>query len=327
MSAWRTLNAAGGHCPALDPDFVAPLLAHFGSGKERLAIAGPPDDPIAMTLLSPIGGGKWQTFQPSQAPLGCWVVRPGTPWPALSRSLLACLPGYSLVIGLSQLDPDIVPRPVESGPLRTLDYIQTARVTVNGNFEGYWSARGKNLRHNLKRQGNRLKSENIAWRLDELTEPADMAAAVAEFGKFESAGWKAGGGTAIHADNTQGRFYRAMLENFAQRAGARVFRYVLAGRTAALDLCIVQAGTLIILKTTYDETITGFSPAMLMRYEAFQRLFADVNIHRIEFYGKVMDWHTKWSNEIRTLYHLNVYRYGFLPTLLNCLSRSKAPVP
>jgi len=62
---------------------------------------------------------------------------------------------------------------------------------------------------------------------------------------------------------------------------------------------------LIILKTTYDETITTSSPAMLMRQDAFEFIFSNQLVEKIEFYGKVMDWHTKWSEEIRILYHIN----------------------
>ena len=31
-------------------------------------------------------------------------------------------------------------------------------------------------------------------------------------------------------------------------------------------------------------------------------------LHRIEFYGRV-SWHTKWTDEVRKLYHVNVYSW------------------
>ena len=42
-----------------------------------------------------------------------------------------------------------------------------------------------------------------------------------------------------------------------------------------------------------------------MRQEIFKQLFDDGMLKRIEFYGKVMDWHTKWADEMRTIYHIN----------------------
>jgi hypothetical protein len=42
-----------------------------------------------------------------------------------------------------------------------------------------------------------------------------------------------------------------------------------------------------------------------MRQNYFAPLFDARAVARIEFYGKVMDWHTQWSSEIRRMYHVN----------------------
>ena len=100
-----------------------------------------------------------------------------------------------------------MPRPVEQRCLRTLDYIRTARITVEGSsFEKYWTSRGRNLRKNMRRQLNVLKRAEIEPRLEVLSRPEEMAQAIADYGRLESAGWKAETGTAIHPDNDQGRF-------------------------------------------------------------------------------------------------------------------------
>lgn len=54
-----------------------------------------------------------------------------------------------------------------------------------------------------------------------------------------------------------------------------------------------------------------------MRQEAFRKLFEEGQIRRIEFYGRVMDWHTRWSDDVRTMYHVNYYRWPFLPKVRN----------
>ena len=81
----------------------------------------------------------------------------------------------------------------------------------------------------------------------------------------------------------------------------------------AMDLCIEGDDYIVILKTTYDESIGNMtSPALLMRQEAFAQLFAEPRLQRIEFFGKIMEWHVRWSNESRTMYHLNLYRWSAL---------------
>lgn len=317
--AWDTLNAAGPNSPVLDSALPFHALREFGMGKERLALYGNLASPQAMAIIQHRRFGVWDTFQPSQAPLGFWMNAASKPLVELLSELARALPGFVLKLGLTQQDPDIFPRPVDDLHISTLDYIDTARVRVEGSFEHYWSARGKNLRHNLNKQRNKLAKERIDIRLEVLSASADMARAVRDYGELESAGWKAEGGTAIHADNPQGRFYTVLLEDFAQRRQASVYRYFYNERLVATDLCVAQGGIFVILKTTYDEQEKATSPALLMRQEMFDRLFREQQTDRIEFYGKVMDWHTKWSDDIRTLYHINVHR-RFAAPLLRWLS-------
>jgi hypothetical protein len=83
-----------------------------------------------------------------------------------------------------------------------------------------------------------------------------------------------------------------------------------------MDLCVEGGGCIVILKTAYDEALgPQLSPALLMREEATRGLFDAGRFERIEFYGRVMEWHTRWTDEIRTMYHLNGYRWPWLGRL------------
>jgi len=304
---WDTLNVLSGSSPLLDSRFVVPLLDVFGTGRESIAICRDSKGLCALTIIAKNRHGYWETFQPSQAPLGCWIQRPGSSTEQLTTTLRKALPGFTVMLGITQQDPDILPRPTTSEALSTLDYIKTARIPVNGSFEEYWAARGKNLRQNLRRQRNRLGRENVQATLTVLKDAEQMHNAVQAYGELESAGWKAGQHTAIHINNDQGRFYKLMLAKFAETEQALVFQYYYNNALVATDLCIVGGGSLVILKTTYNEEITTSSPAMLMREESFAVIFEKHLATRIEFYGKLMDWHKRWAEEIRTLYHVNVW--------------------
>ena len=183
-------------------------------------------------------------------------------------------------------------------------------------FEAYWNARGKNLRTNLRKQRKRLHDDGVPTRLQVSRAAHEMAGAVADYGALESAGWKAKDGTAVAADNAQGRFYRAMLEAFAATGNACVYRYWIGERLAAMDLCIEGGGCIVVLKTAYDESLGAqLSPALLMREEATRDIFESGRFERIEFYGRVMEWHRRWTDEIRVMYHLNAYRWAWLKRL------------
>ncbi len=318
-AAWQALNDRGPRTPLLDAEFVALLLEVFGTGRELLAVSEG-----AMAVLMPLGFARWQTFQPSQAPLGAWVSDAAHgPSEELLRALVRRLPGLMLACGVSQIDPDLVARPETTPRLQTLDYIQTSRITIEGTFDAYWAKRPQNMRANIRRRRRRLDEAGTAPRLVTITDPAAMAQAVAEYGALESSGWKAGGGTAIAADNAQGRFYTRMLEAYARRGEATVYQCRYGDRLAASDLCIHRDGVIIVLKVTYDEALASTGPSFLLRHDQLQQLFDSGRFRRLEFYGKVREWHTKLTDEIRQMYHITAYRWALVPRLAERLKRPK----
>lgn len=322
-AVWDRVNAAAGAVPFLDSAFIEPLLQHFGAGNETVAIGSVDDQPVAAALLAQSVAGHTTTFQPSQLPLGPWLVAHGLDAVETARSLLLALPGMRIGLGLTQLDPLLQAHPQNTAVLQTFDYIQTAWIDVQGSFGAYWEARGKNLRSNLRKQRNKLDSDGVKVTFDTLRSPDDVNQAVAEYGRLETGGWKGEIGTSVHPDNVQGRFYEAMLRNFCGLGRARIWRLKFDDKVVAMDLCIEGGGTLVVLKTAYDSEYRTLSPAFLMRQQAFEELFNAGDIRRIEFYGRVMEWHTRWSEQSRTLYHANVYRWALVPVLRRLLGRGR----
>ncbi|MBV5311333.1 GNAT family N-acetyltransferase [Chromatium okenii] len=313
---WDELNKFYYGSALLESRFVALLLQYFGNSKIKLAIGQSDQKIVVMTLLEPnTWGTVWTTFQPAQAPLGLWLMSPTLNQEQAIQSLMSTFFRTAILFGITQQDPIFISRPKQTLNLHTIDYISTARIQVNGTFEDYWSVRGKNLRHNLKRQRNRLEREGTTLHLDVVYQPEAIAEALSDYGRLESAGWKNVSGTAISEHNTQGAFYLQLLKTYAETGDAFIYRYFYNDRVVACDLCIIGNGIINWLKTTYDEHETTSSPAALLRQDSFEQIFSNQHINTIEFYGKVMDWHTKWSDEIRTMYHVNVYRWAGLAKL------------
>lgn len=324
---WNTLNRAAGDLPFLDTAFLLPLLRHFGRGDELLALARVDGALVGGALLQRDGLGRVRTFQPSQLPLGPWLVAPGhEPW-LMARALLNQLPGLTLGLGLTQLDPRFVGRPEPSPLLQSLDYVDTAWVDVQGSFDAYWDARGKNLKTNMRKQRSKLEAEGVTLHFATLRSPGEMAAAVAAYGQLEAKGWKSESGTAVLPDNAQGKLYREALEAFAAKSRARVWQLRFDDRVVAMDLCIESDSMLVILKTAFDPEFRTVSPAFLLRQDAFRQVFDEQRHARIEFYGKVMEWHTRWTEQQRTLYHGNLYRWALVPKLHRQLQRLRSPAP
>lgn len=316
QAEWDRLGAQRLDLPFMCAKAISAALEVFGSGQEQLLVGRADADIQAMLVLVSDGRFRWRTFQPSQLPLGAWVADAVHNLPDLCRSLMRGPIDLCLVLSITQVDPLQAPRLPDAADTRHSDYIDTAWVDIAGSFEAYWSARGKNLRQNMRKQRNKLAAEGTTTMLRILRGIDDMAPALARYGALESAGWKANQGTAIHADNDQGRFYKRLFESAASCGEAVVFEYLFNDKTAAINLCLLRDGVLVVLKTTYDESIPkALSPAFLLREEELQHIFAGQEIRRIEYYGKVMDWHTKLTDNKRGLYHLTAYRWPLLKRL------------
>jgi hypothetical protein len=312
---WDTLAQSRPGTPFLESAFLQPLIDTFGTGDERLCLFHTNGQLCAAAIVQQAGKGMWQTFQPSQLPLGAWLSAEGIDLTATSNALLSELGMLTTGLGITQLDSRFHVRPEDGPTVRTQDYIQTAWVDIEGTFETYWEARGKNLKQNTRKQRNKLQTEGTTTRIECLTAAADVAQAMANYGLLESAGWKTADGTAIHPDNAQGKFYQKMLENFCSLGRGRIYRYWFDDKVVAMDLCIQDDIAIVILKTTYDESYKQVSPSTLMRQDEFAQLFEEAKFKRIEFYGKVMEWHTRWTANSRDIYHATLYRWGLLKKL------------
>jgi len=314
---WQYLNEKKGNSPLLDPKFIIPLIENFSNGTEKLAILGEPNSPEIMAIIKPTKKGIWETFQSSNAPLGLWLSKDKILDIPSATSLVKQLPGFALSIGLTQQDPLFITRPKTGASVASLDYIETAYIDFpyssgKCSFDEYWQSRGKNLRHNMKRQRNFLKKNTVEARLEKITDGDQMMQAVKDYARMESAGWKGKIDSAVTEGDKQSEFYWEMLTGFSSAGESLILRYYYNENLVATDLCLIRDKILYILKTTYDETIKGTSPAHLMRFEYYQEAIASGSLSRVEFYGPLKDWHQKWTDHTRVIFHANIYRNKYI---------------
>lgn len=314
-TAWDALNRARGNLPLLGSYAIIAALRTLGTGDEKLIVGRSNGQVVAMVVVLKRSRLRWATFQPSQLPLGAWVASAGLSLSTLAHSLLSGPLKTCLVLSFTQVDPNMAPREPEHGRTKIQDYIDTAWVDIEGNFDTYWAARGKNLRQNMRKQRTKLAAEGIATTMSQLTTSDQMAAAIAVYGELESSGWKAQQGTAVRADTAQGHFYRVLLEAACAAGEAIIYQYTFNDKIVAMNLCLLRDGTLIVLKTAYDASIQYYSPAFLLREDEMREFHEQNQVKRVEYFGRVMDWHTKLTSRSRTLYHLTAYRWSFLKTL------------
>jgi len=229
-----------------------------------------------------------------------------------------------MTMGITQQDPRFASRTVATPAASTIDYVSVPWIDMEGTFEDFWAARGKNLRQNLRKQRRRLEEQHGAATFEVLRKPAELHQALLDFAGLESVGWKAAGGSAIAIDNAQGRLYARVLAEFGAAGTAIAFRLSVRGRVIAVNFGLLDDVSVVILKTTYDETFKALSPGQLLHEQAFEWLFRNMAGRRIEFYGKTMDWHARWTDNSRMLFHVNVYRWAWLRAIHQRLRRPES---
>lgn len=320
-SAWDALNdAAGGPAlnsghPALHSINVQLLLKHFGTGEESVWVCRRGRSPVAMVVLT--GRLVANAWHPDNQTVALWVQRDDVDFADLARLLAR----RGLMLSVTHIDPDMLKRPDGHEPvecIETVNYIETARTVVSGSFEDYWQSRRDSVKANDRKFRNRIKT--IAVRMEAVTDPAAIGAAVDAFGILESAGWKGKNGSALHPDNPQGAYYRELFTAYAANGWASVWECRYEDKLVASNLLIHRDGTVLSLKITYDESQKKSSPSLLLRHETFKQIWPHTDV--IEYYGEEKGWHG-WADDQRRMYHLNAFRAPWVQALRACVRRRK----
>jgi CelD/BcsL family acetyltransferase involved in cellulose biosynthesis len=313
---WEELHETVDRHVLLDFEFVQRLIRHFGSPNTLCGVANR-SDMRGMVLIEKVRPGMWQTFQPSQAPVGVILLAGQADRLASLRALIRRLPGCALSLGILQQDPALTTlHGIENAEIvERVTYMPTARLSVPIDFAAYWKTRSRNLLHNLSRQRRRISEQGGQLQLVIDREPEHVTRGVHAYGELESRGWKAREGTALSPDNAQGRFYSDVLTHFSARGEAVVYRLKMGDRTLAIDLCLERGDMLVILKTTHDESLEGLSPGLLLHEEIVRTLSTEGRIRTVEFYGRTREWHKKLTDDVREMFHLNLSRFAWLGQL------------
>ena len=321
---WDAINRKGSHHILLDSIFVSALIRCFGSADILLGIAEDEARP-GLILVQKVRKSLWQTFQPSQSPLGLMLLSNPAHTLGQMSQLMRCLPGCALGLSILQQDPDFTPfsnvGEFEDAHAEVLPYMRTPRLRLTGTFEDYWEERKNVLeaQHHLLQRQRRLVKQGIALALVQYRDAPSMAACVREHGRLEETGWKGTAGTALTDKNQQGRFYQEVLERFCANKEGVVYQLLFNKHIVASELAIERDGMLVLLKTAYDEQFRSCAPGFLMRLEILKSLFLEQRIRVVEFYGRQCDWHATWAAESRTMYHVNFYRHALIPTVRSIL--------
>ncbi len=302
-ASWDLVNKqVFGSNPLLDSRFVNSLLSHFGTGREYLCSMQENGTPVAMCLMQQRGAGIWISFLPAQTQLGPSLIRTADQVASLTRELTGPIGRLDLLCH----DPMYGNLLLGNALASSQDHALTMNIGLHGSFDDYWSSRSKQLQKNMRRYERRLEEDQLASRFVCVSAPEDVSAAVERYAGIESSGWKSKIGTAIDMGTAQGRFYDGVMQRFAEPGGAVVYELWLGDRLAASRLAVFSDEMIVILKTTYDESMEKYAPGRLLLREVIQSAFTHHSGKTLEFYTDASPDQLSWATDCRRIRHLSV---------------------
>ncbi len=306
--AWDDLNQRFFRSnPMLHSQFVDALLKYFGTGVEKLCILKPSDAPQAMCILKPMGRGVWSTFLPSQAQIGPALLRDSSEIAALIRAL----PGLVGSVDLLCCDSAFGDLTAGGKSAFSKDHALTMNISLEGDFETYWAERSKQLKKNFRRYERKTEDDQVERSFRRISSRSDIPDAVSRYAELESKGWKGKVGTAVSTETPQGHFYTDIMNRFAEQDTAFVFELWLGSTLAASRLAVCSPGMIVILKTTYDESLEKYAPGRQLLHEVIKDCFERYPGNVIEFYTDASSDQLAWANGQRWIKHINFPRSAF----------------
>lgn len=138
----------------------------------------------------------------------------------------------------------------------------------------------KKLR-DLRRQRRRLEDEG-AVRFAVATAPAEIAPALERFMALEASGWKGAAGTGLGQQPGDAAFVRAAAQGLGARGQFEIVELLVDERTIASGIVIKQGDRAFYFKMAYDESLSRWSPGMLMTLEVTRLLSEDPAIRLVD---------------------------------------------
>lgn len=304
--------------PLLSSRFVEPLVAHFASEADVLAIHRERHEIDGLLLLTPTRY-KWRTFLPSQTQIAPALVSRAQSVATLLSALAPTVVALDLLCQDPEysIGPELIPFPGhEDTPHAT-----TLNISLSGTFDDYWETRSRKLRQNIRRSLRSIDDAGMSYALHVHDDVAAVRQALETYAAIESRGWKGQAGTAIRLETAQGRFYTDVLTSLAQVGAAAIYELHMDGKVAASQIVLHNRRMLITLKTTHDERFAQFSPGYVLDYLLLQREFAAQRFSVVEYYTNATAELLRWGTDQRVIAHHRLYRHAWMRPIVRGLRR------
>jgi len=290
-SEWDELTDRLNGSPFARPGWIAAWLDAFGNGRPEVLVARR-EGRLCGVLPIVRRGGAVRSAANAHTPSAEVLVEDDAVARALLRKVYSAHPRTVALTYLDREGPSLG-EARDAGAaagyrLAERVLLRAPYVAIEGEHEAYLAARRRFIR-DLGRRRRRLAEQG--------TVIFDADATFDELVALESAGWKAGRGTAIAARPSTLRFYTAVAAWAEGRGSLRVNALRLDGRPLAVVLGLEEAGVLHLLKGGFDPACAVFSPGQLVLAETIASAFS-ARLRRVELGGGADPYKLAWTDTV-----------------------------
>lgn len=165
------------------------------------------------------------------------------------------------------------------GGRRAVRFAPFERPAMRKDGAGYLAARmTKHRRRRLEQQRRRLHEQVGGTEIMVTAETAAIGDALQRFFSLEASGWKGRRGTAAGQDASRAAFFRESTAALADEGEARIVEIMSGGAPIAAALLFIAQGRAWFFKTAYDETLSRYSPGVLLDIAVTETLDRDPTI-------------------------------------------------
>jgi CelD/BcsL family acetyltransferase involved in cellulose biosynthesis len=206
-----------------------------------------------------MGGAVFSVWTHAYAPYGAPLVRPGE-----ETAVVAALFGFLAGQGVAALDwPMLDAGPLDAALVAAIAHRRVDVLDTHG--RAVLTAAPPALSKDHRRLSRRLGEQGEVRRVS-TAEGHDPAAAVAAFLALEAEGWKGRRGTALSARPQTLRLVEEGIGSLLRSGQARIDSLLLDGRPIAAGVVLMSGSRAWYWKTAYDETLSRFSPGVLLSH-------------------------------------------------------------
>lgn len=199
-----------------------------------------------------------------------------------------------------------------------LDFCENSPyVDCTGDWDEYWSQRGKTRSTWARRERRMLRDEGASLRV--LATRAEVEQVWDRLLEIEASGWKGEMGSAIAQSRDTSTFYGRLVPMLADADRLRLFvlEHPQSG-IIAFQIAAFSNGVLYQMKVGYDDQYRKASPGQVLQLQLLRWCFEHDEIRAFDFLGgggKAAPNKYRWSTGVTPLYTLYVFAPGVLGRL------------